>query len=115
LYYGTFTTKNKQAGCAYLEATTKGENFPYVNYNGLAEGFPNIIPGNYKITLVTSGLVKSLVVANLSTKGGSGTVNLTTILGKPYTTGTITLVGRVVIKVPDEAQRLMKAVLDQGS
>ncbi|MBV8725571.1 MAG: hypothetical protein JO078_05190 [Candidatus Eremiobacteraeota bacterium] len=115
IYYGTYATKKKQVGCAILEATTKGEDFPFSNYNGFADGYPNVKPGHYKITLVSKGLVKGLIVSHLSASGGSGAVNLVTGKGKKYTTGKIKLVGRIVVKVPDEAKRLIQALLDQSS
>lgn len=113
-YYGTFAMKNKQTGCAYLEATKNGKNFRGANYNGLVDGVPNIVAGHYSVKIEDVGLVSSLTISGLSSKGGTGSAVLVTSKGKPYTTGSIALKGRLLIKVPDDAKRLFQALSAGG-
>ncbi|MBV8344527.1 MAG: hypothetical protein JO190_05975 [Candidatus Eremiobacteraeota bacterium] len=111
-YYGTFAMKNKQTGCAFLEATENHKNFRGTDFNALTSGFPNMEPGHYNVKLIERGLISALSISKLSPKGGYGSATLVTTREKPYTSGSITLKGRVLIKIPNEAQRLLQALSD---
>jgi hypothetical protein len=93
--------KNKQDGCAILIATVNGKPFEGMHANASTLGAPNLVPGSYKQTVADEGFVSSLVIKDLSSKGGSGSATLMTSGDKPYTTGSITLTKRIKEKVPD--------------
>jgi hypothetical protein len=106
VYYGTFAMKNKQTGCASLATPVSGKPIKSLKLvctcNGVADGVTKLKAGFSLAKLVARGLVSSLVISHLSAKGGSGSVTLVTATKKPYTTGTITLIGRIVIKMPED-------------
>jgi len=107
-YVGTFAMKNKQIGCAYLITTVNGKPISGEHFNGEADGFPNLKSGSNHVTVSQEGEVSSLVISHLSAKGGSGSATLIDSNKKPYTTGSITLTGREVIKEIEQVRRLLQ-------
>ncbi len=107
IYYGTFATKIKQVGCAILITTESQKPFKGANYNGLTEGAPNL-KSDYGARRVTLGNIKTLVISHLSSKGGSGTMTLVQKNGNPYTTGSISLKGRLISKDLEQVQQYLK-------
>lgn len=106
LYYGKFAMKNNQLGCAYLQTPKNGKQSEGSGYNSFTYGLPNLgrlLNGK----MLKRGVISSLEISNLSSKGGAGTATLVTSKGAPYTTGSITLIGREVIKTPSEANQLL--------
>jgi hypothetical protein len=109
-YVGAFAMKNKQIGCAYLITTVNGKPISGEHFNGEADGFPNLKSGSNHVTVAQEGKISSLVISHLSAKGGSGSATLIDSNKKPYTTGSITLTGREVIKEIEQVRRLMQII-----
>jgi hypothetical protein len=97
VYYGTFTLVKGKGGCAFLIATADGKPLPKSTYNGISAGLPHIVAKDY--SAVISGYGPATVsIAGLSAAGGKGTLALKTTTGGTVTTGSIDLLGRVLIK-----------------
>jgi hypothetical protein len=111
LYYGTFATKNKFKGCAALATTISGK--PIIKgetFNAIADGAPNEKLAHFSLKEVDFGLISALTISHLSSKGGSGTGTFVTVKGKPYTTVSITLIGRVKVKTPEEERQFVESL-----
>jgi hypothetical protein len=100
--------KNKQFGCAYLLTPRNGKLSEGSGYNSVTYGLPNLRQYLYKGQKLQHGLISSLTISNLSSKGGTGSGTLVTLKGKPYTSGTITLIGREAIKIAGDADELFR-------
>jgi uncharacterized OB-fold protein len=100
--------KNKQTGCAYLITTMNGKPISGEHFNGEAIGSPNLKSGSNHVAIAQLGTISSLVISHLSAKGGSGPATLIDSNKKPYTTGSVTFIGREVIKDLDQVRRLMQ-------
>jgi hypothetical protein len=98
-----------------LIATKNGKPFKGAAYNAITDGFPNVTLKHFKTTLVEQGLVSALGISHLSAKGGSGSVTLVTSKKKPFTTGSIVLVGRRVVTIPDDAQQFTQQFLEDDN
>jgi hypothetical protein len=103
--------QNKQFGCAYLLTPKDGKQSAKSGYNSVTYGLPNLRQFLYKGEMLQHGLISSLTISNLSSKGGTGSGTLVTLKGKAYTSGTITLIGREAIKIPGDADELFRDIL----
>jgi hypothetical protein len=111
LYYGTFATKNKFKGCAVLATTISGK--PIIKgetFNAIADGAANEKLAHFSLKDVDFGLISALTISHLSSKGGSGTGTFVTVEEKPYTTVSITLIGRVKVKTPEEERQFIESL-----
>ena len=95
-YFGTFALKSpKEQGCATLATTISGKPIMKgLDYDGFADGVPK-----YKKTVRVKIEIGQLseVIHGLGGSGGSGTLTLT-LNDKPYDTGTVTFIGRIILK-----------------
>jgi hypothetical protein len=94
LYYGTFAALHHAAECAYLLTTQNGKPLPGSQYNGEAQGFPNIQAPYYKEKLIDLGQLE-IDIHGLSPSGGQGSFTMRNIAGKTVYTGTVALSGRI--------------------
>jgi hypothetical protein len=111
VYYGTFATKNKFAGCAFLDTTISGK--PIIkggSFNAITDGAAHVDLAHFSLKEVDFGLISALTISHLSSKGGSGTGTFVTIKGKPYTTVSIALTGRVEVKGADGARQFIESL-----
>jgi hypothetical protein len=111
LYYGTFATKNKFKGCAALATTVSGK--PIVkgeSFNAIADGAANEKLAHFSLKEVDFGLISAMTISHLSSNGGSGTGTFVTVEEKPYTTVSITLIGRVKVKTPEEERQFIESL-----
>jgi hypothetical protein len=111
LYYGTFATKNKFTGCAVLATTVNGK--PIIKgdtFNAITDGVANIKLAHFSLKEVDFGFVSALTISHLSSNGGSGTGSFVTTKKKPYTTVSITLIGRVKVKTPEAERQFIESL-----
>jgi hypothetical protein len=96
-YFGTFALKSpKEQGCATLATTVSGKPiFKGMSFNGFADGVPKY-EKTVRVKILEMGQLTE-AIHGLGASGGSGTVTLT-LNGKPYNTGAVTFVGRVILK-----------------
>ncbi|HTA39610.1 MAG TPA: hypothetical protein VK760_11060 [Candidatus Acidoferrales bacterium] len=101
LYAGTYTmTKTKQKGCILLVVGQAVD--PKANAdasNGVFSAAPTLKTTNYRVAIVTLGIL-SMKITGLSPAGGRGTVTLLTQNLKPYDTATIVLSKRMSAESP---------------
>jgi hypothetical protein len=98
LYYGTFTLKNGNSGCALLLTSQDGKPLVKTSrFNTVLAAAP-AIRTDYTISLIGEGFSR-IKTGKLTRTGGSGSIVLTA--GSPpriYTTGTIKFTGRAAFK-----------------
>jgi hypothetical protein len=97
IYYGTYAVKKSNGGCAYLVTTQSGKLFRGLKNNGLVIGSVKIAAAYYHASFVASGPM-TITIGKLSQSGGRGSFALINSKGKTFNTGTVTLVGRLLIK-----------------
>lgn len=97
VYYGTYGLKKGAGGCAYLIATKTGKPFKGLKFNGEAYGAPKYSAKHVNETLVDYGPL-TITIKGLSQNGGNGTFTMKTSQGKLVNSGTVKLVGRVLVK-----------------
>jgi hypothetical protein len=99
LYYGTFSLKNGNSGCALLITSQDGK--PLVktsSFNAVLAGAPAIL-ADYTIASELGGGFAKIRTGKLTAKGGSGTVELQGESSPGvYTRGTIKFTGRAALK-----------------
>ena len=96
-YYGTYTLKQGGQGCAYLITTKSGKPFKGTTYNGEAIGSPKFKAKYVNEQFVATGPL-TITIKNLSQSGGSGNFAFKNNSGKTIDTGTVKLIGRVLVK-----------------
>jgi hypothetical protein len=94
-YYGTFALKtSKEKGCAYLLTTLSGKPlFPPETENAFADGVPKY-EKSVSVKILQMGPLAEKI-HGLGASGGSGTVTLS---GAHKDTGSVTFVGRIILK-----------------
>ncbi|HTU80747.1 MAG TPA: hypothetical protein VMF61_01375 [Candidatus Acidoferrales bacterium] len=97
-YYGGFTLAKGKGGCAFLLTTVNHKPLKRSKYNSFGIGSPNFQTVDYKLKEppLKNGLM-TLTINGLSASGGHGPMVLKTSQGGTYTTGTVTLVGRLTL------------------
>jgi hypothetical protein len=96
-YWGSYVMKNRHAGCFVLFTPLDGKPIFDTKYNGAAAGAPKFKHRSIPSTVLQEGFISSLVIEDLSKKGGAGKVTLLASDRSFFTTGRIRLIGREVI------------------
>ena len=97
VYYGTYALKQGAGGCAYLIVTENGKRFRGFKFNAQAYGSPKFKAKSINETLIEIGPL-SISIKGLSQNGGSGSLRMYDINGKTVNSGTVKLVGRVLLR-----------------
>ncbi|HKU82342.1 MAG TPA: hypothetical protein VJP76_09260 [Candidatus Tumulicola sp.] len=97
VYYGTYALKQGAGGCAYLIVTANGKRFRGFKFNAQTYGSPKFKDPYVNETLIEIGPL-TISIKGLSRNGGSGTFTMLDIKGKAVNSGTVTFVGRVLLK-----------------